>query len=28
VEFHLGPDGNVDELLFHQPDGTFVARRA
>lgn len=28
VEFHLGPDGDVDELLFHQPNGTFVARRA
>jgi len=27
VEFHLGPDGEVDELLFHQPNGTFVARR-
>jgi hypothetical protein len=28
VEFHLGPDGAVDELVFHQPNGTFVARRA
>jgi beta-lactamase family protein/uncharacterized protein DUF3471 len=28
VEFHLGPDGEVDELIFHQPNGTFVARRA
>jgi len=28
VEFHLGPDGAVDELIFHQPNGTFVARRA
>jgi hypothetical protein len=28
VEFHLGPDGEVDELFFHQPNGTFVARRA
>lgn len=28
VEFHLGPDGEVDELVFHQPNGTFVARRA
>jgi hypothetical protein len=28
VEFHLGPDGTVDELIFHQPNGTFVARRA
>ena len=28
VEFHLGPDGKADELIFHQPNGTFVARRA
>src|SRR6516165_6358611 len=28
VEFHLAPDGGVDELIFHQPNGTFVARRA
>jgi CubicO group peptidase (beta-lactamase class C family) len=28
VEFYLGPDGEVDELVFHQPNGTFVARRA
>ena len=28
VEFHLGPDGDVNELIFHQPNGTFVARRA
>jgi hypothetical protein len=28
VEFHLGPHGEVDELIFHQPNGTFVARRA
>ena len=28
VEFHLGPDGEVDELFFHQPNKTFVARRA
>jgi CubicO group peptidase (beta-lactamase class C family) len=28
VEFHLGPDGKVDELIFHQPNGTFVAPRA
>jgi CubicO group peptidase (beta-lactamase class C family) len=27
VEFHLGPDGEADELIFHQPNGTFVARR-
>jgi hypothetical protein len=26
VEFHLGPDGEVDELFFDQPNGTFVAR--
>jgi len=28
VEFHLGPHGEADELIFHQPNGTFVARRA
>lgn len=28
VAFHLGPGGDVDELVFHQPNGTFVARRA
>jgi hypothetical protein len=28
VEFHLGPDGQADELIFHHPNGTFVARRA
>jgi CubicO group peptidase (beta-lactamase class C family) len=27
VEFHLGPDGEAAELIFHQPNGTFVARR-
>jgi CubicO group peptidase (beta-lactamase class C family) len=27
VGFDLGSDGEVDELLFHQPNGTFVARR-
>jgi CubicO group peptidase (beta-lactamase class C family) len=27
VEFHLAPSGEVDELIFHQPNGTFVARR-
>jgi hypothetical protein len=27
VEFHLGPHGEVDELIFHEPNGTFVARR-
>jgi len=28
VEFQPAPDGQVDELFFHQPNGTFVARRA
>jgi CubicO group peptidase (beta-lactamase class C family) len=28
VEFHLGPHGEANELIFHQPNGTFVARRA
>jgi hypothetical protein len=28
VEFHLGPDGEADELILHYPHGTFVARRA
>ena len=28
VEFLLGPDGKVDEMFFHQPNGTFVGRRA
>ncbi len=28
VEFHLGPTGEADELIFHQPNGTLVARRA
>ena len=27
VEFRLGPDGGVDELVFHQPNGSFVSRR-
>jgi hypothetical protein len=27
VEFRLGADGDVDELVFHQPNGTFVAQR-
>ena len=27
AEFHLGSDGEVSELVFHQPDGTFVGRR-
>jgi CubicO group peptidase (beta-lactamase class C family) len=28
VEFHLGPDGEADELILHYPHGTFVAPRA
>jgi hypothetical protein len=28
VEFHLGPDGEADEMILHYPHGTFVARRA
>jgi CubicO group peptidase (beta-lactamase class C family) len=28
VEFRRYPDGAVDELIFHQPNGTFAARRA
>jgi CubicO group peptidase (beta-lactamase class C family) len=28
VEFRRRPDGKVNELIFHQPNGTFVARRA
>jgi hypothetical protein len=28
VEFHLSPTGGVDELFFHYPNGSFVARRA
>jgi CubicO group peptidase (beta-lactamase class C family) len=28
VEFRRGPDGAMDELIFYQPNGTFVARRA
>jgi CubicO group peptidase (beta-lactamase class C family) len=28
VEFHLGPDGEVGELFFHQANGSVVARRA
>ncbi len=27
AEFFLGPHGEIDELIFHQPNGTFVARR-
>jgi CubicO group peptidase (beta-lactamase class C family) len=28
VEFRRGPDGALDELIFHQPSGTLAARRA
>jgi hypothetical protein len=28
VEFHLAADGKVDKLVFHQPNGTFVAQPA
>jgi hypothetical protein len=28
VEFHRGADGKVNELIFHQPNGTFLAGRA
>jgi hypothetical protein len=28
VEFRRGQDGAVNELIFHQPNGTFLARRA
>jgi CubicO group peptidase (beta-lactamase class C family) len=28
LQFHLGPDGEVDELFFRLPHGTFAARRA
>jgi len=27
VEFLCGPHGEIDELIFHQPNGTFMARR-
>jgi CubicO group peptidase (beta-lactamase class C family) len=27
VEFRRGPDGAVDEMIFHQPNGSFVAKR-
>jgi hypothetical protein len=27
-EFRPGPDGEVNDLIFHQPNGTFMARRA
>jgi CubicO group peptidase (beta-lactamase class C family) len=28
VEFRRGPSGTIEELVYHQPNGTFVARRA
>ena len=28
TEFRRGPTGTVDELVYHQPNGTFVAKRA
>jgi CubicO group peptidase (beta-lactamase class C family) len=28
AEFRISPDGEVDELIYHHPNGTFVARRA
>jgi CubicO group peptidase (beta-lactamase class C family) len=28
VEFRRGPTGSIDELVFHQPNGTFIAHRA
>jgi hypothetical protein len=27
VEFRRAADGAVDELIFHQPNGTFLAQR-
>jgi CubicO group peptidase (beta-lactamase class C family) len=27
VEFHRSADGTVDEIIFHQPNGTFPAQR-
>ena len=27
VEFRRGPDGTVNEIIFHQPNGTFPAQR-
>jgi hypothetical protein len=27
MEFCRGADGAVHELVFHQPNGTFIARR-
>ena len=27
VEFHKEPSGQVNELIFYQPDGTFIAKR-
>jgi hypothetical protein len=26
VEFRRGPDGRIDELVFHQPNGTYIAK--
>jgi CubicO group peptidase (beta-lactamase class C family) len=28
VEFRRGPAGTVDEIVYHQPNGTFIAKRA
>jgi CubicO group peptidase (beta-lactamase class C family) len=28
IEFRRGPDGAVDEIIFHQPNGTFFGHRA
>ena len=28
AEFRRGPAGAVDELVYHQPNGTFIAKRA
>jgi len=28
VEFRRGPSGAIEELVYHQPNGTFVAKRA
>jgi hypothetical protein len=27
AEFRRGPAGTVEELVYHQPNGTFIARR-
>ena len=26
VEFRRGPDGKIHELVFHQPNGTYIAK--